>query len=119
MRTELPLGALMAAKRRALGEGLICYSGCGSQPSSEAYGKQLIAMKVKSSRSHRACCYDNAPMKRFFHTLNVERVHQRRRVIREDARRGLFAYVDGYYNGRRIHSALGYKTPEQAERKAV
>ncbi len=117
MRTELPLAALMmAAQRQRPAEGLICHSDRGSQYASEAYGKQLIAMKAKPSMSRTACCYDNAPMESFFHTLKVELVHQRRWATREDARRDLFAYIEGYYNRRRIHSALGYRTPEQAKR---
>ena len=119
MRTELPLAALMmAAQRQRPAEGLICHSDRGSQYASEAYGKQLIAMKAKPSMSRTACCYDNAPMESFFHTLKVELVHQRQWATREDARRDLFAYIEGYYNRRRIHSALGYSTPEHAERAA-
>lgn len=116
MRTELPLAALMmGAQRQRPAEGLICHSDRGSQYASEAYGKQLIAMKAKPSMSRTACCYDNAPMESFFHTLKVELAHQRRWTTREQARRDLFAYIEGYYNQRRIHSALGYRTPEQAE----
>jgi putative transposase len=118
MRTELPLAALMmAAQRQRPAEGLICHSDRGSQYASEAYGRQLTAMKAKPSMSRTACCYDNAPMESFFHTLKVELVHQRRWPTREAARRDLFAYIEGYYNRRRIHSALGYRTPEQAERQ--
>jgi transposase InsO family protein len=118
MRTELPLAALMmATQRQQPPEGLICHSDRGSQYASEAYGKQLTAMKAKPSMSRTACCYDNAPMESFFHTLKVELAHQRRWATREDARRDLFAYIEGYYNRRRIHSALGYRTPEQAERQ--
>jgi len=47
-----------------------------------------------------------------------EVVHQRRRAPRDEARRDPFAYIEGYDNRQRIHSALGYITPEQAERKA-
>ncbi len=118
MRTELPLAALMmAAQRQRPAEGLICHSDRGSQYASEAYGKQLVGMKAKPSMSRTACCYDNAPMESFFHTLKVELVHQRRWATHEEARRDLFAYIEGYYNRRRIHSALGYRTPEQAERQ--
>ena len=116
MRTELPLAALMMAdQRQRPAEDLVCHSDRGSQYASEAYGRQLIAMKAKPSMSRTACCYDNAPMESFFHTLKVELVHQRRWTTREQARRDLFAYIEGYYNRRRIHSALGYRTPEQAE----
>lgn len=118
MRTELPLAALMmAAQRQRPAEGLICHSDRGSQYASEAYTKQLEAMKAAPSMSRTACCYDNAPMESFFHTLKVELAHQRRWPTREHARRDLFAYIEGYYNRRRIHSALGYRTPEQAEQQ--
>jgi putative transposase len=74
-------------------------------------------MKAMPSMSRTGCCYDNAP-ESFFHSLKVELVHQRRWTTRDEARRDVFAYIEGYYNQQRIHSALGYLTPEQAERKA-
>ena len=118
MRTELLLAALiMAAQRQRPAKGLICHSDRGSQYASEACGKQIATMKATPSMSRTACCYDNAPMESFFHTLKVELAHQQRWSTREDAKRDLFAYIEGYYNRRRIHSALGYRTPEQAERQ--
>ena len=48
--------------------------------------------------SRTACCYDNAPMGSFFHTLKVELVHQRRWTTHDEARRDLFAYIEGYYS---------------------
>ena len=118
MRTELPLAALMmAAQRQRPAESLICHSDRGSQYASEAYGKQLIAMKAKPSMSRTAAATITRPMESFFHTLKVELVHQRVWAIRKDAKRDLFAYIEGYYNRRRIHSALSYRTPEQAERQ--
>ena len=56
-------------------------------------------------------------MESFFHTLKVELVHQRRWATRDEARRDLFADVEGYDNRHRLHSALGYPTPEQTERQ--
>ena len=108
-------GLIMAAQRQRPAESLICRSDRGSQYASEAYGNQIAAMKATPPMSRTACCYDNAPMKSFFHTLKVELVHQRGWANREDTRRDLFAYIEGYYNRRRIHSALGYKTPKQTE----
>ena len=59
MRTELPLAALMmAAQRQRPAKGLICHSDRGSQYASEAYAKQLAAMKATPSMSRTACCYD-------------------------------------------------------------
>jgi putative transposase len=107
MRTELPLAALMmSAQRQRPDEGLICHSDRGSQYAAEAYGKQLAAKKATPSMSRTACCYDNAPMESFFHTLKVELAHQRQWTTREEARRDLFAYIEAYYNRWRIHSAL-------------
>ena len=65
--------------------------------------------------SRKANCWDNAPMESFFGTLKTELVHQREYPDRDAARRDLFAYIEGYYNRQRIHSAIGYITPEQAE----
>lgn len=119
MRTELALAALiMAAQRQRPGKGLIHHSDRGSQYAAGAYVDQLAATGATASMSRTACCYDNAPMESFFHTLKVELVHQRRWPTHDEARRDLFAYVEGYYNRARIHSAIGYLTPEQAERKA-
>lgn len=79
---------------------------------------QLADMKATPSMSRTGCCYDNAPMESFLHTLMVELVHQRRWATRDVARCDLFAYIDVYYNRNRIHSALGYINPDQAERSA-
>jgi transposase InsO family protein len=57
-------------------------------------------------------------MESFFHSLKVELAHQRRWATREESRRNLSGYIEAYYNRQRIHSALGYLTSEQAERKA-
>lgn len=119
LRAELALAALiMAAQRQRPGKGLIHHSDRGSQYAAEAYAKQLGRMGAIASMSRTGCCYDNAPMESFFHTLKVELVHHRHWATREEAKRDLFAYIEGYYNRARIHSALGYLTPEQAERKA-
>lgn len=68
------------------------------QYAAEAYARQLAAMKAKASMSHTGCCYDNAPMESFFHSLKVELAHQHRWATREEARRDLFGYLEGYYN---------------------
>jgi transposase InsO family protein len=69
--------------------------------------------------SRKANCWDNAPMESFFGTLKTELVNGRRYATREEAKRDLFAYIEGYYNRRRLHSALGYITPVQAELRAA
>lgn len=56
-------------------------------------------------------------MESFFHTLKVELVHQRRWTTQAEARHALFGYIEGYYNRHRMHSALGYLTPEETEQR--
>lgn len=116
MRTELASSALlMAIQRQRPAEGLVHHSDRGSQYAAEAYRELLHGAGMRPSMSRKGCCYDNAPMESFFHTLKVELVHRVRFETHEQARRELFAYIEGYYNRQRIHSALGYLTPEQAE----
>ena len=92
MRTELALAALMiATQRQRPAAGLVCHSDRGSQYAAEAYHKRLAGMGARPSMSRTACCYDNAPMESFFHTLKVELVHQRRWATRDEARHDLFA----------------------------
>ena len=74
-------------------------------------------MKAKPLMSRTACCYDNVPMESFFRTLEVELAYPRRWSTCEDAKRDLFACIEGYYDRQPIHPALGYRTPEQAERQ--
>ena len=119
MRVELPLSALLMAVQRQRPEpGIICHSDRGSQYAAEIYRQHLTAVGARASMSRKGCCYDNAPMESFFHTLKVELVHQRQWATREEAKRDLFAYIETYYNRARIHSAIGYMTPERAEQLA-
>ena len=59
----------------------------------------------------------NAPTERFFHTLKVELVHQCGWATQAEARQALTGYIEGYYRWYRMHSALGYLTPKQAEKR--
>jgi putative transposase len=79
----------------------------------------LKASGIVPSMSRKGNCWDNAPMESWFHTLKTELVHHAKYATRETAKRDLFAYIEGYYNRQRLHSALGYLTPEQAERQAA
>ncbi len=120
MRTELPLAALtMAIQRQRPQPGLIHHSDRGSQYASGDYRKALAATSITSSMSRKGNCWDNAPMESFFHTLKTELVHHRAYATREEAKQDLFQYIEGFYNRQRIHSALGYLTPEQMELKTA
>ena len=120
MRVELTLAALMmAVQRQRPAPGLIHHTDRGSQFAAHDYQNALAAAGMTCSMSRRGNCWDNAPMESFFHTLKTELVHQRNYATREEARRDLFQYIEGYYNRQRIHSALNSLTPEQMELNAA
>jgi putative transposase len=120
MRQELTIAALtMAIQRQRPGPGLIHHSDRGSQYAAGGYRQVLDAANIVQSMSRKGNCWDNAPMESFFHTLKTELVHHAAYATREAAKRDLFAYIEGYYNRQRLHSALGYLTPEQAELQAA
>lgn len=65
------------------------------------------------SMSRKGDCWDNAPVESFFATLKGELVEGAEDQTRADARADLFQYIEGFYNRRRLHAALGYLTPVQ------
>src|SRR3954453_11501021 len=71
------------------------------------------------SMSRKADCYDHAPMERFFHTLKTELIHHRQYATRTEVTRDVFAYIEGFYNRTRRHSAIGYISPIEMELKAA
>src|SRR6202051_3651861 len=120
LRAELPLAALaMAIATQRPGGGLIHHSDPGVQYGSAEYPKNMQSTGFRASMSRRADCYDNAPMESFFHTLKTELVHHQHYATREEARRDIFAYIEGFYNRTRRHSAIGYLSPIEMELKAA
>ena len=63
--------------------------------------------------------YDNAPMESFWHLLKVEETHGQNFATRDEARHCVFAYIEGCYNTRRMHSSLGYQSPAQFDRACL
>jgi putative transposase len=78
-----------------------------------------LKMAISAQRSRKADCYDNAPMESFFHTLKTELVRHRQYATRAQAKRDIFAYIEGFYNRTRRHSAIGYISPIEMELKAA
>lgn len=117
LKTELPLAALtMALEQRQPPPGLLHHSDRGSQYTSAVYQSVLNGYHCQPSMSRTGNCLDNAAMESFFGTLKSELVHHRRYHTRTEARSDIFLYIEGFYNRRRRHSALGYLSPEQFER---
>jgi len=120
LRAELPLAALsMAISAQRPGTGLIHHSDRGVQYASADYRKVMQSVGLQVSMSRKADCYDNAPMESFFHTLKTELVHHRQYATPEEAKRDIFAYIEGFYNRTRRHSAIGYISPIEMELKAA
>jgi putative transposase len=120
LRTELASSALgMAIQRQRPVAGLIHHSDRGVQYASYDYRAALSAARITASMSRKADCFDNAPMESFFHTLKTEHVHHRQYRNRAEAARDIFAFIEGFYNRTRLHSAIGYTTPVQKELRAA
>jgi len=66
--------------------------------------------------SRKGNCGDNSPMENFFKTLKKELVYRRRFKTRAEARVEIFEYIEVFYNRTRLHSTLGYKSPEEFEK---
>ena len=111
MRTSLCIDALrMAYWRKKPPPGLLHHSDRGSQYASDEYRQQLKLMKMEQSMSRKGNCWDNAPTERFFRSLKYEDLNYQRLTTKAMAKLAIIDYL-AFYNGRRIHSILNYKTP--------
>ena len=116
--TRLPLAALSsAARRRRPDAGLLHHSDRGCQYTSADYRGALEALGITVSMSRTGNCWDNAVAESFFATLKNELVHRRCWRTRLELRTALFEYIEVFYNRRRLHSSLDYKTPAAVEQE--
>ena len=117
MRAELVEGALtMAISNRNPKGRVVHHSVQGSQYTSLAFGKRCREAGVVQSMGSVGDAYDNAMCESFFATLECELLNRSRFPTPADARREVFGFIEGFYNTRRIHSALGYESPTNFER---
>jgi len=116
LRTELVLDALDMALSQRRGRGVIHHSDQGSQYTSLAFGKRCRKAGVKTSMGTAGDCYDNAMAESFFASLECELIDRTTFRNHGEARRELFQYIEGWYNRRRRHSAIGYRSPVNFER---
>jgi putative transposase len=120
MQAELASAALtMAIQQQRPRAGLVHHSDRGVQYASRAYRDALTVAGITASMSRKADCYDNAPMESFFHTLKTELVHHRDYNSHAEAQRDIFAFIEGFYNRTRLHSAIGYIAPVEMELKVA
>lgn len=114
MRTELVTEALdMAARNHTLAADAIMHSDRGTQYTSVAYLDKLAELGLSHSLGRTGVCWDNALAESFFGSLKNERVHHMVYPTRKKAIADIARYIELFYNRRRIHSALGYRTPHE------
>ena len=116
LRAELPATALrMALLQRKPPKDLLHHSDRGVQYACDDYQQLLAKHGVVASMSRRGNCYDNAVMESFFGTLKTELTHHETFTTRKEATQTLFEYIEVFYNRKRRHSTLGYRSPAEYE----
>jgi putative transposase len=117
LRTELVLSALDMALEQRRPEGVIHHSDQGCQYTSFAFGRRCREQGVRPSMGSVGDCYDNAMCESLFATVECEFIERNDLPTRAVAKSRLFWFLEGWYNTRRLHSALGYLSPAEFERE--
>ena len=114
MTDDLVIDAFKKALiNRGLNEDGIFHSDRGSQYTSNDYEELSKTLKIKHSYSKKGCPYDNASMESFNTILKKEEVNVNNYETFEDAKLAIFEFIESWYNNIRIHSTLGYITPNE------
>jgi len=103
----------MAARNNQLAPKAIFHSDRGSNYTSSQFAKTLAKLDIRHSVGRTGICYDNAMAESFNAALKNERVHRTQYPTREHGRRDIVKYIEFWYNSRRRHSGLLYRTPQQ------
>ena len=113
-RTPLITAAVsMAARNLRLPDGAVFHSDRGSNYTSEEYAKALKNLGLRQSVGRTGICFDNALAESTNGALKVELVNRKQYATRDAAKRDIARYIELYYNRRRLHSRLGYLTPQE------
>jgi len=115
LRTELVLDALEMAIHQRKPLSVIHHSDRGSQYTSLAFGKRCREARVRPSMGSVGDAYDNALCESFFATLECELLDRHTFRSRDEARRAVFEFIEGWYNPHRRHSSIGYRSPIRYE----
>lgn len=119
LRSDLALEALRKAiAARRPGPGLVHHSDRGTQYASGEYADLLRQHDIVASMSRAGNPYDNAVCESFMRTLKLEQIDCQKYETMEDLEKSIGNYIDGYYNRRRLHSALGYCSPDNYEQRS-
>jgi len=113
-RTPLIAKAIrMAARNIALPDGAIFHSDRGSNYMSAEFARELDGLGIRQSAGRTGICFDNALAESVNGTLKVELVHRTVYATREHARKDIARWIELRYNWTRLHSGLGYQTPQE------
>jgi transposase InsO family protein len=104
-----------AIRKRGIQPGLIFHSDRGVQYACEDVKEQFRIHQIIQSMSGSGNCYDNALAESFFHSLKTEWIYFEKYQTKEQASLSVFEYIESFYNRQRIHSNLGYQSPEKFE----
>lgn len=116
MTTELVIKALEnACSTQKPSKGLIFHSDLGSQYTSDDFAELIKKYKMKHSFSYKGSPYDNACIESFHAILKKEEVNHVQYYDFYSAKIALFKYIESWYNRKRIHGSLNYKTPQEVE----
>ena len=110
---------IMALANRIPATGLLHHSDRGSQYAATSYQRLLGEYGIITSMSRTGNCWDNACVESFFGTLKRELVYHRHYATREDAKQDIFEYIEVFYNRKRRHSTLGYRSPAEYEARTA
>jgi len=114
MRTSLVIEALdMAAQNYTISDAIF-HSDRGTQYMSEEFAQAARRLELRRSVGRTGVCYDNAQAETLNSAVKVERVNRTQYPTREHARKDVTRYIEFRYNRNRLHSGLGYRTPEEA-----
>ena len=103
----------MAVRNHDIKKGAIFHSDRGSNYTSAEFGGELRRQKIRQSVGRTGICYDNALAESFFAALKNERVNRTQYPTRKRAMEDIARYIEVRYNSQRLHSGLGYKTPNE------
>ena len=116
LRTDLIAEALNnAVDQRRPEHGVIFHSDRGCQYTSAQFGALADDLGVRLSVGRKGQCWDNAVAESFFATIKAELIDRRGWPTRVAVHKAIFAYIEGWYNTRRLHSSLGYLSPNTYE----
>ena len=107
----------MAISNRELHEDTLIHSDRGVLYRANEYQDVLRAHGIQSSMSRKGNCWDNAVMESFFSRFKVELIYAENYRRVDQARAGIFEYIELFYNRSRRHSAIGYVSPHEYEQK--